>query len=405
VRRAGPPAVADYAALDVSATESALKAAQAALAELTEKGQQLRDEQIKAKAAHAAQQEQQTRDGEGHRPPRRRVANPARHAAPAVSRSTPLGCETIAAARAAATRRWPRSPKACRPPSAANRRAPLPQGRCRRRAALLAASNQQQLLQQAAQAALLRQTEIAKACHDIAAEQAELDARLKETLDDIPDDPAGCWPGATPNGRTGSSARNAARNSPKASSGCRHVATRHRHSPRNGRYAWPNGRKRPGNPSTANFPPADDPEEALARHTERTRTDRQLAALQGRQTHSKPRSPAARGARRRRKRLAGGAGGQSLHRHCGLRRGAAAGRRTPAPAATEGSPQAAKQQADAVLQAAREKLVRLQTAAPAGAGAADAGPLTGQPGPLPELNRTRRPLASSTASAANSANG
>lgn len=186
------PAVAGYAALDVSATEAALKAAQTALAELTEKGQQLRDEQIKAKAAHAAQQEQQTRTAKDIA----RLADEwqnqlATLPAGRLAVDAWLDAETVAAARAAADQALAALAEGLQ---AAERGEQASTAAAKAAAdaaqALLAASNQQQLLQQAAQAALLRQTEIAKACHDIAAEQAELDARLKETLDDIPDDPA-----------------------------------------------------------------------------------------------------------------------------------------------------------------------------------------------------------------------
>ncbi len=186
------PAIADYAALDVSATEAALQAAQKSLAELVDKGQQLRDEQTKAKTAHAALQEQQAKT----------ACDLARLADDWQSQLAALPADSIAvdawqdekaiaAARSQAEQSLnalaTRLQAAERGEQAVNAAAKTAAGAAQ---ALLAASNQLQLLVQSSQTAALRQAEIAKACQGIAAEQAELDTRLKETLADIPADPA-----------------------------------------------------------------------------------------------------------------------------------------------------------------------------------------------------------------------
>ncbi len=186
------PAIADYAALDVSATETALQAAQKSLAELVEKGQQLRDEQTKAKTAHAALQEQQTKTA-------RDLARLADDWQTLLA-SLPAGTlaanawqdePSLAAARKAAEQRLlaldERMQAAERGEQAINAASKTAADAAQ---ALLAASNQLQLLQQTAQTAAQRQDEIAKACQGITAEQAELDARIKETLVELPADPA-----------------------------------------------------------------------------------------------------------------------------------------------------------------------------------------------------------------------
>ena len=186
------PAIADYAALDVSASEAALLAAQKSLAELVENGQQLRDEQTKAKTAHAALQEQQaktTRD-------LARLADDWQAQVAALPAGTlPVDAwqdePTLTAARSQAEQSLnalaTRLQAAERGEQAVNAAAKTAADAAQ---ALLAAGNQLQLLTQAGQTATLRQAEIAKASQGIAAEQAELDARLKETLADIPADPA-----------------------------------------------------------------------------------------------------------------------------------------------------------------------------------------------------------------------
>ncbi|WP_234086513.1 AAA family ATPase [Azonexus sp. R2A61] len=186
------PAIADYAALDVSATEAALQAAQKSLAELVEIGQQLRDEQTKAKTAHAALHEQQAKTARDLA----RLADDWQTqlaALPAGSLAVDAWQDekTIAAARNAAEQRLlaldERMKAAERGEQAVNAAAKTAADAAQ---ALLAAGNQLQLLIQAGQTAALRQAEIAKAGQAIAAEQAELDARLKATLTDIPADPA-----------------------------------------------------------------------------------------------------------------------------------------------------------------------------------------------------------------------
>lgn len=186
------PAIADYAALDVSATEAALQAAQKSLAELVEKGQQLRDEQTKAKTAYAALQEQQAKTARDLA----RLADDWQTqlaALPADSLAVDAWQDekTIAAARNAAEQRLVALDEHMK---AAERGEQAVTATTKTAAdaaqALLAAGNQLQLLIQAGQTTALRQAEIAKAGQGIAAEQAELDARLKETLTDIPANPA-----------------------------------------------------------------------------------------------------------------------------------------------------------------------------------------------------------------------
>lgn len=186
------PAIADYAALDVSATEAALLAAQKSLAELVDKGQQLRDEQTKAKTAHAALQEQQAKTARDLA----RLADDWQSqlaALPADSIAVDAWQDekAIAAARNAAEQRLvaldERMKAAERDEQAVHTATKTAADATQ---ALLAAGNQLQLLIQAGQTAALRQAEIAKAGQGIAAEQAELDARLKATLADIPADPA-----------------------------------------------------------------------------------------------------------------------------------------------------------------------------------------------------------------------
>ncbi|WP_298397546.1 AAA family ATPase [uncultured Azonexus sp.] len=186
------PAIADYAALDVSATEAALQAAQKSLAELVDKGQQLRDEQTKAKTAYAALQEQQAKTARDLA----RLADDWQTqlaALPADSLAVDAWQDekTIAAARNAAEQRLvvldEHMKAAERGEQAVNAATKTAADAAQ---ALLAAGNQLQLLIQAGQTTALRQAEIAKASQGIAAEQAELDARLKETLTDIPADPA-----------------------------------------------------------------------------------------------------------------------------------------------------------------------------------------------------------------------
>lgn len=186
------PAIADYAALDVSATEAALLAAQKSLAELVDKGQQLRDEQTKAKTAHAALQEQQAKTARDLA----RLADDWQTqlaALPADSLAVDAWQDepSLAAARNAAEQRLvaldERMKAAERGEQAVNAATKTAADAAQ---ALLAAGNQLQLLIQAGQTAELRQAEIAKASQGIAAEQAELDARLKATLADIPADPA-----------------------------------------------------------------------------------------------------------------------------------------------------------------------------------------------------------------------
>ena len=186
------PAIADYAALDVSVTEAALQAAQTSLAELVDKGQQLRDEQTKAKTAHAALQEQQAKTA---RDLARLADDWQTQLAGLPAGTLPIDAwqdePTLAAARSQAEQSLnalaARLQAAERGEQAVNAATKTAADAAQ---ALLAAGNQLQLLIQAGQTAELRQAEIAKASQGIAAEQAELDARLKVTQADIPADPA-----------------------------------------------------------------------------------------------------------------------------------------------------------------------------------------------------------------------
>ncbi|KAB2923334.1 MAG: chromosome segregation protein SMC, partial [Dechloromonas sp.] len=186
------PAIADYAALDVSVTEAALQAAQKSLAELVDKGQQLRDEQTKAKTAHAALQEQQAKtardlarladdwQGQFAALPAGTLTVDAWQDEPSLTTARSQAEQSLNAltARLQAAERGEQALNA-----AAKTAADAAQ-------VLLGAGNQLQLLIQAGQATALRQAEIIKASQAIVAEQAELDARLKETLAAIPADPA-----------------------------------------------------------------------------------------------------------------------------------------------------------------------------------------------------------------------
>ncbi|MBS1159597.1 MAG: protein, N-terminal [Proteobacteria bacterium] len=191
------PAIADYAALDVSTTENALKEKQAALDALVETGQQARNEQTAAQTTQKVLLEQQSKtaaDG-AHLQAEwaELVAN--------LASTTPLAVDAwqdakiLAASRAAAEQALAQL---------AQRLQAADQGEqalnaARKTAAeaaqtLLNAGNQQKLLQQATQTGQQRQAELAKAAQAIAQEQVDLDAKLGATLSaagyEIPAEPA-----------------------------------------------------------------------------------------------------------------------------------------------------------------------------------------------------------------------
>ena len=176
------PAIADYAALDVSATENALKEKQAALEKLVETGQQARNDLTALETTHKAQLEQQgktaadadrlqTEWGEllaGNTPLAVDAWQDAKMLA--ASRTAAEQAQSLLTQRLQAAEQGEQALNAARKTAADAAQA------------LLNAGNQQKLLQQTAQTGQQRQVELAKAAQAIAQEQAELDAKLGTTL-------------------------------------------------------------------------------------------------------------------------------------------------------------------------------------------------------------------------------
>lgn len=176
------PAIADYAALDVSATENSLKEKQAALEKLVETGQQARNDLTALQTMHKALLDQQGKS----------AADADRLQTEWVellAGNTPLAVDAwqdakmLAASRAAAEQA--QSQLSQRLQAADQGEQAL--NAARKTAAdaaqtLLNAGNQQKLLQQTAQTGQQRQAELAKIAQAIAQEQAELDAKLGATL-------------------------------------------------------------------------------------------------------------------------------------------------------------------------------------------------------------------------------
>ncbi|UCV21066.1 AAA family ATPase [Ferribacterium limneticum] len=191
------PAIADYAALDVSATETALKEKQAALDALVQKGQQAKAEQA---ATQATQKEWLVQQAKTMQETTRLQTEWAELLA-GLANATPLADsawqepETLATARSVAEQALARL---------AQRQQAADQGEqalnaARKTAAdaaqtLLNASNQLNLLQQTAQTGQLRQAEFVKTAQTLSQEQTELDAKLGATLTaanyQIPAEPA-----------------------------------------------------------------------------------------------------------------------------------------------------------------------------------------------------------------------
>lgn len=179
------PAIADYAALDVSATESALKEKQAALEALVQKGQQLRAEQAAAQATQKSGQEQQSRTAQ-------EIARQQQAWTELLAgqpEGTPLAAdawqhtETLAAARDAAEQALAQLGKRLQAVDQGEQTLNVARKTVADNAqALLNASNQQKLLFQAAQAGQQRQNEFAATAQGLAKELAELDAKLAATL-------------------------------------------------------------------------------------------------------------------------------------------------------------------------------------------------------------------------------
>lgn len=187
------PAIAAYQALDVSATETALKEKQAALEALVQKGQQAKAEQAATQATQKewlAQQAKTTQD----------IARAQAEWAELLAGLTaepPLAADawqqpdTLAAARRAAEQALAqlaqRLQAADQGEQALNAARKIAADSTQ---ALLHAGNQQKLLQQTAQTGQTRQAEIEKTLQARRQELADLDARLGATLSEpIPADP------------------------------------------------------------------------------------------------------------------------------------------------------------------------------------------------------------------------
>ncbi|WP_028995664.1 AAA family ATPase [Azonexus hydrophilus] len=387
------PAIADYAALDVSVTEAALQAAQTSLAELVDKGQQLRDEQTKAKTAHAALQEQQAKTA---RDLARLADDWQTQLAGLPAGTLPIDAwqdePTLAAARSQAEQSLnalaARLQAAERGEQAVNAATKTAADAAQ---ALLAAGNQLQLLIQAGQTAALRQAEIAKASQGIAAEQAELDARLKETLADIPADPT-AWVAERDTEwqhwqQTQRRRQELATQLVQQQERADAAQTQAAH------WAEQAAQRRAAAADAPPPAPASaeaDPAAALARCAERlAELGQQLAALQGRQAQLDANLA------RQQQTLANAASAwqtalaaspfSDLDAYTAALLPAEERQRLQQARETR---QAAKQQADALLQAAREKLARLQREA----GEAPVPPLADLDTALARLDQQRREL-------------
>ena len=179
------PAIADYAALDLSATETALKEKQAALDALVQKGQQAKAEQAATQATQKEWLVQQTRTTQETT----RLQTEWAELLAGLANTNPLALdtwqdpETLATARSTAEQALARLTQ--RQQAADHGEQAL--NAARKTAAdaaqtLLNASNQLNLLQQAAQTGQLRQAEFAKATQALVQEQTELDEKLSATL-------------------------------------------------------------------------------------------------------------------------------------------------------------------------------------------------------------------------------
>lgn len=179
------PAIADYAALDISATETALKEKQAALDALVQKGQQAKAEQAATQATQKESQAQQAKTTQETT----RLQTEWVELLAGLANTTPLAdsawqeAETLATARSTAEQALSRLTQ--RLQAADQGEQALNSARKTATDAaqtLLNASNQLNLLQQAAQTGQQRQAEFAKTAQTLAQEQAELDAKLGATL-------------------------------------------------------------------------------------------------------------------------------------------------------------------------------------------------------------------------------
>ncbi len=176
------PAIAEYAALDVSATENALKEKQAALDALVETGQQARNDLTALQTTHQGLREQQARmtdeDARLQKEWRELLSGNATLAVDAWQDGETLVASRTAAEQAQSllTQRLQAADQGEQALNAARKSA------AEAAQALLAAGNQQKLLQQEAHTGQQRQAELVKAAQTIAQEQADLDNKLGATL-------------------------------------------------------------------------------------------------------------------------------------------------------------------------------------------------------------------------------
>ena len=191
------PAIADYAALDVSATETALKEKQAALDALVQKGQQARAEQAAMQATQKewlAQQAKTTQETD-------RLQTEWTELLAGLAATTSLAvdtwqeAETLATARSTAEQAVARLTQRLHAADHGEQTLNAT-GKAAADSAqtLLNASNQLNLLQQTAQTGQQRQADLAKTAQALTQEQAELDSKLSATLaaagHEIPAEPA-----------------------------------------------------------------------------------------------------------------------------------------------------------------------------------------------------------------------
>jgi exonuclease SbcC len=384
------PAIATYAALDVSATETTLKEKQAALEALTQKGQQLRAEQAAAQATQKSGQEQQAKTTQEST----RLQNEWQESIAALPESTPLAVDawqdakTLAAARAAAEQA--QTQLAARMQAADQGEQALNAARktaADAAQALLNAGNQQKLLQQAMQTGQTRQAELHKTLQAIAQEQAELDAKLVETLNEIPTD-AATWLAE----RDGEWQHWQQTQQRRQALAALLVQQQERYDAAQIQATqWAERRRAfPKIPSAMDLPATDDPAAALARCAERiTDLTQQLAAQQGRQTQLETNLA------QQQKALAEAATAWQSALAASPFADLAAYSAALLPAEErqrlrqlQETRQLAKQQAAAVLKAAREKLARLQ----ASVGETPIPPLADLDETLAQLETQRRQL-------------
>ncbi|OMG52560.1 chromosome segregation protein SMC [Azonexus hydrophilus] len=383
------PAIAAYAALDVSATETALKEKQAALEALTQKGQQLRAEQAAAQATQKSGLEQQARTTqESARLQNEWLESIAELPANTLAVDAWQNAETLATARAAAeqaqTRLAARMQAADQGEQALNAARKTATDTAQ---ALLNAGNQQKLLQQTTQTNQTRQAEINKTLQAIAREQAELDARLVETLNEIPPDPA-AWLAE----RDSEWQHWLQMQKRRQELAALLVQQQERYdAAQTQAVQWAERRKNcPETPSTAEIPTTDDPATALTRSAERIADlTQQLAAQQGRQAQLETNLA------QQQKAFADAATAWQTALAASPFADLAAYSAALLPAEErqrllqlKETRQLAKQQAEAVLTAAREKLARLQ----ASAGETPIPPLPELDETLAQLDTQRRQL-------------